>query len=134
MRMSHLFNNSGCRKTEPTISFLSLQFYHCIMNGLHRSSLHHLWVLLMIISGSALPAIDYARYRNGKISENLTSSRDSADDRMQLTGHPIKVLPQREHPVVDLPVSLNKGENEISNPSPHEPGNCKLPANLFQNG
>ena len=104
------------------------------MNWLHRSSLHPLCVLLVKISGSALPADDFSRYNNRKISENLINLRKSADDRMPMTGHPIKNFPQIEHPIVDSHVSLKNNEKEISIPAPIEPGRYKLPLKLFQNG
>lgn len=103
------------------------------MNGLHRSYLHHLFVLFVIISGSLLPAIDYVWYRR-KISANLTGRRNSADDRMPVTVHKIKDLSRWEYPVIESPVILKTVKNEISFTTLLEPDSYKLPAYLFQNG
>lgn len=124
------FTPEGTAK--QTISFLSLQFYHWIMNGLHRLSLHHLFVLLVIISGSALPAINFARYCR-KISVNLTGRRNSADDRMRVTQNQIRNISQKEYPFVDLQVCVKTQKKEILIPALLEPGSYKLFTNLIQN-
>jgi len=75
------------------------------MNWLHRSYLNHLIVLLVIISISAMPAIDYTWYCR-KISVKLTRRSNSADDRMPVTQNQIGNISQTEYLFVDLPVSL----------------------------
>ncbi|MDO8873257.1 MAG: hypothetical protein Q7V05_11085 [Methanoregula sp.] len=104
------------------------------MNGLHIPSLHLLCVLLVVISGSAATAIDYTRYRNGKISANLPGSRDIAGDWMQGTLNQIENISLTEYLVVDSPVTLKNGENIISIQAPLEPGSYKLFNNLIRNG
>ncbi|MDP2796005.1 MAG: hypothetical protein Q8N94_00660 [Methanoregula sp.] len=104
------------------------------MNGLHIPSLHLLCVLLVVISGSAAPAIDYARYRNGKISANLPGSRDIPDDRTRVALNQIENISRREYLVVDSPVTIKNGENIISIQAPLEPGSYKLFNNLIRNG
>ena len=117
-----------------TISFLSLQFYHWIMNGLHRPLLPLVCVLLVILSGCTSPAIGDALYRNGGISVNLTSSTDIPGAWMQVTIYQINELHQRELLVVNSPVTLRKGENEVFIPVPLEQGTYKLYVYLIQNG
>jgi hypothetical protein len=104
------------------------------MNRLHRLSLLLLCVVLVIISGCTLAAIDDAGYRNGGISVSLTSSSEIPDAWMQVTIYQIKDLHQKEFLVVNTPVSLKNGGNEIFIPALLEPGSYKLYIYLIQNG
>ncbi len=70
------------------------------MSGLHRFSLLLLCVMLVIIAGCTSPAIDDARYDNGEIIVNLSSSDNSADARIQVTIYQIRDLHQNEYRVV----------------------------------
>jgi len=75
------------------------------MKGLHRSFFHHLIVLLLIISGSALPEINFAPYRRN-ISANPTSRSNIADERMAVIHSQIGNISLTEYQFIDLPVSL----------------------------
>ena len=68
---------------------------------------------LVIISGIALPEIDFAWYRR-KISANLTSRSNSVDDRMAVTQNQIRNISQKEYRFVDLPVSLKTEKIKFS--------------------
>jgi hypothetical protein len=79
------------------------------MNGQQSSYLHHLFVLLVIITGRSLPVIDIARYRR-KISANRTGRRNSADDRMPVTKKPVRKYFPEELPVCGFAGQI-KNEN-----------------------
>jgi hypothetical protein len=104
------------------------------MNGLHRPSLLLLCVLLVAISGCTTTAIGDARYSNGEILVNLTSSSETADAWMQVTCYRIEDLHQTEVLVVDSPVSLKTGESKITLPAHLEAGSYKLYIYLIRNG
>jgi len=130
-----LFHFNPQRQVRPiTIRFLTLPFYHWIMSGLHGFSLLLLCIMLVIIAGCASPAIDEARYYNGNIIVNLSSSDNSADARIQVTIYQIRDLHQNEYRVVYAPVLLTKGQNQVFIPVSLEPGSYKLYIYLILNG
>lgn len=132
--MATFFQPAAGGKVVTPQRFLSLQFYHWIMNGLHRTTPYLLCALLVILSGCTLPSIGDARYRNGEISVNLTGTGGNADARVQVTVYQIKDLHQREYLVVTSPVVLKNNEHEIYLPAQLEPGSYKLSIYLIQNG
>ncbi len=104
------------------------------MNGLPGLLLLLFCMLLVMSSGCTSPAIDEARYDNGGISVGMTSSRDVVDASMQVTIYQIRDLHQAEYMIVNAPVTLKQGHNEIFLPAHLEPGSYKLYVYLIQNG
>jgi hypothetical protein len=95
------------------------------MNGQQCSSHHHLFVLLVIICGCALPAIDGARYRR-TISVNWTGCCNRTDDRMPGTQNPVWEISRKNYWFVDVPVRLKTKIHEIFMRALLEPGIGRL--------
>jgi hypothetical protein len=93
------------------------------MNGLHRPSLCLFRVLPIGISGSRSQAIDDTLYRNGSIPVRPASSRGSTGAWMTI--HRIKSRIRRECRIVNPPVTINNGKNDLSTQAPPDSGGCK---------
>jgi len=104
------------------------------MNGLHGLLLLLFCMLLVISSGFTSPAIDEARYEKGGISVRRARSRHVVDTSRQVTICQIRDLQQKEYTIVNTPVTLKTGNNEINLPAPLEPGSYKHSIYLIQNG
>jgi hypothetical protein len=116
------------------IVFFSMPCYHWIMNGLYRVFLVFFCLLLVVTAGCSSPAIETARYQNEGIAVSLTSDTGIPDAWMQVTIYRITDLRQEEYRVVNAPVTLKNGKNEVYLSAPLEPGRYKLYIYLIRNG
>lgn len=91
-------------------------------------------ILIVIISSSALPTIENARYSNGEKIANLIWKFRIAADWMKATSNQIKDLLRRKYLNVDSPVKLKNIKNDLLMMAPLESGNSYITVNLIQNG
>jgi hypothetical protein len=95
---------------------------------------HRFYIRIVIISGSALPMIENARYSNEKKLAILIWRFRIASGWIIATSNQIKDLLRSKYLIVDSPVTLKTRKNYLLIIALPESGNSYVHVNLIQNG
>jgi hypothetical protein len=83
-------------------------------------------ILIVISIGCTTTAIGDAAYRNGTITVSISNAGDPGEAFIQITVYEIKDLHQQKMTVLQTPVILQHGQNEVVIPVTLSPGTYKL--------
>jgi hypothetical protein len=85
-----------------------------------------LLALILLGSGCTSTLIGDVTYRNSSLLIPVTNTAEPRDAYVQVTMYEIKDLHQQEMQVIQVPVTLTRGENEVIIPVTLPPGSYKL--------